>query len=130
MCGLDEGNYRRCRTNNVLVPNAADGLLATTLEPYSENYTFRQVREQLQVFCGDGGVINYDTDEFSCSHFLMIQASNHFEQIGIIQHGFGETRGVWKRKMQQVSEILPYDLIAVGCSSFLPEAALDSLDED
>ncbi|MUZ66052.1 RolB family protein [Agrobacterium vitis] len=55
---LDEENYKKCREKNVLVPNAGDGVLATALEPHSESYTYRQVREQLQAFCGDG-VINY-----------------------------------------------------------------------
>ncbi|WP_337442304.1 RolB family protein, partial [Agrobacterium vitis] len=126
---LDEENYKKCREKNVLVPNAGDGVLATALEPHSESYTYRQVREQLQAFCGDG-VINYAANELSCSYFLMIQASNEFEEVGAIQDGPGVTKAVWKRNVQHAGELLPYDLIAVGRSSFLPEAALDPPDPD
>ncbi|MUZ66268.1 hypothetical protein GOZ98_26480 [Agrobacterium vitis] len=72
----------------------------------------------------------HTANELSCSYFLMIQASNEFEEVGAIQDGPGVTKAVWKRNVQHAGELLPYDLIAVGRSSFLPEAALDPPDPD
>ncbi|WCK17433.1 MULTISPECIES: RolB family protein [Rhizobium/Agrobacterium group] len=127
---LDEENYLLCRQGMVLVSNASDGLLATTLEPYSDSYTFRQVREQLHAFSGNGGRINYSRNEYSSSYFLAIQASNEFERIGAVRNTFGQSKDVWKRKMPSASQPLDYLLIAVGCSAFLPEAALEDVELD
>nr|AAA98383.1 6a [Plasmid Ti]prf//1303354A gene T-DNA transcript 6a [Escherichia coli] len=127
---LDEENYPICRQSMVLVSNAPDGLIATTLEPYSDSYTFRQVREQLQAFSGDGGRINYSRNEHSSSYFLTIQASNEFKHVGAVRNTFGQSKDIWKRRMPDASQPLDYHLIAVGCSAFLPEAALDDVESD
>ncbi|WCK69425.1 RolB family protein [Agrobacterium tumefaciens] len=94
------------------------------------SYTFRQVREQLHAFRGNGGRINYSRNEYLSSYFLAIQASNEFELIGAVRNTFGQSKDVWKRKMPSASQPLDYLLIAVGCSGFLPEAALEDVELD
>lgn len=103
----------------VLVSNAPDGLIATTLEPYSDSYTFRQVREQLQAFSGDGGRINYSRNEHSSSYFLTIQASNEFKHVGAVRTLLVKARTFGKGECQTPANrwIITWSLWAVQLSS-------------